>query len=446
MKKIALMFLGMFLMSPLLKADSIERLSAISTGGFPKDVFPRGAYLYVADRSNLVAIDISDSLNPIILCKSGGGISDATGVSIQDFLVFAYDDGADLFWIGDISSPDTIVFISWVDLPNTVAGPQPWGIEAVDTILYIANGEHGLQIYNIANPASPSSITTYDTPRNLSEFFVLDSLIYLADGDSMIILNISNPSSPSRVGAIETPRYCSNIYVVWPYAYCTSYNSQFGNGDDGTIEIVDVSNPAAPSIVGTIPDIRGTPRAVFVNDDYIYCAASDWWYPSKDSLECRADVEGGIRVAQGIIPDSLIVSFDTPGNPKEVFVRGNLVLVPDGDSLQILYHHKTGILEESVSGPFISSFLTYPSIFSDRVVCDLRFDYASRISVEAYDISGRMRRRIYAGPVMPGSMRFYWDGKDNNGDWVCTGTYIIRITSSGSTNVWQNRVIFWRKS
>ncbi len=435
-----LVLLSMLSFTQTARADSIERLSAVKSG-IPWDNKAVGIYDYLTTRAATAIIDISDSTSPVLTFKTSGGADTySEGIDIVDTILYVNHEGIK-FWIGRAIPPDTIILITIHDLPNPGADPMPWGIEAKDSILYIANGDKGLYIFNVKDPSNPLPIILYDTPYNLTEFFILDSLIFLADCDSVIILNISNPASPQYVGAVDIPRRCTDVYVVYPYAYATCYAYGFGAGDDGCVKIIDVSNPSSPTIIGSIDGIRGDPRAVFVNDDYIYVAAADWWLPPKK--KGRADVEGGVRVAQGVTPDSIIISYDTPGNPREIFVRGNLLLVPDSDSLQILYHHKVGIEEaKNKKIPLISRFFVFPNPSKDRITCKFQFKKSSRIIVSVYDESGRKVREIYRGPITPGPMRFFWDGRDNNRNIVTSAKYFIRVSTEDVKYTETRKVIY----
>lgn len=419
--------------------DSLQRLSAIATGT-PRDNQAIDIYDYLANGEATVIIDISDSTLPIVTYSTTGTLRWSKGLFIHDSLI--YVNRVPDFWIGRLFPPDSIVQVAYYDLVNPNLVTPPWGIEAKDTILYIADGNEGLYIFSVSDPTNPTQITFYDTPDNLTEFFILDSLIYLADCDSMIILNISNPASPQYVGAVDMPTTCTDVHVVWPYAYASTYAS-FGVGTDGSIKIIDVSDPTNPTIVGSINNIRGDPRAVYVNDDYIYCAAQDWWFVKENKGKTRADVEGGIRVAQGTTPDSLIISYDTPGDPREIFVRGNLLLVPDYDSLQILHHNKTGIEEhDNKAIPLISKFFVFPNPARNKVTCEFQFQKASRIVLSVYDESGRKIREIYNGPMIPGNTHFYWDGRDDNRNLVPSGEYFLRISTQDGSFSESKKVIY----
>ncbi len=423
-----------------LYADSLQRLSAIAAGT-PWDVKAVGAYAYLTNRAATAIIDISDSMNPIVTFQTNGNPDTwSEGIDIVDSIVYVNHNG-NIFWVGLAVPPDTIIYMTFFDLPNPALSPEPWGIEVRDTILYVAVGDKGLYIFNVVDPTNPTQIAFYDTPYNLTEFFSLDTLIYLADCDSMIILNISNPASPQYVGAVDIPTTCTDVYVVYPYAYATAY--AFGNGTDGSIKIINVSDPTNPAIVGSINNIRGDPRAVFVNDNYIYCAAMDWWAVKENKGKTRADVEGGVRVAYGVTPDSLIISYDTPGDPREIFVRGNLLLVPDSDSLQILHHHKVGIEEhDSRARPIIESFVVYPNPTGYSVTCELQFRKPCNMSLSIYNELGCKIKVVHSGFVPAGKAMLSWDGTDERRKQVPQGTYFIKTHLSDPISEESEKVIY----
>lgn len=438
-RKIVVVSITLFIFS-FAQQDSLQRLSAIATGDTPSDTKAIGIYAFLADGPSICIVDISDSILPILTYKSANTSMATFGFCISDTML--YGNSASDFWIGRLYPPDSIKFIVEYNLINPGQFPMPWGIEAKDTILYIANGDKGLFIFNVSDPYNPTEIASYDTPDNITHFFILDSLIYLADCDSMIILNIKNPALPQYVGAVDITATCTDVHLVYPYAYATAYAS-FGVGTDGSIKIIDVSNPASPSIIGSINDVRGDPRAVFVNNDYIYCAAMDWWSVKENKGKTRADVEGGVRVAQGITSDSLIISYDTPGDPRETFVRGNLILVPDSDSLQILHHNKTGIEEyHNKRIPLISKFLVYPNPARNKVTCEFQFQKASRIIVSVYNELGRKIREIYNGPMIPGNVQFFWDGRDDNRNLMPSGEYFLKIATQDGSFSESKKVIY----
>ena len=108
---------------------------------------------------------------------------------------------------------------------------------------YVAVGGNGLQIIDVSNPASPTTISTYDTTGNSQGVFVSGSYAYVADGSSVLqIINISNPAVPRLSGTYNTPNDALAVYVVGKHAYVA---------DTTSLVIVDISDSSNPKLVGS---------------------------------------------------------------------------------------------------------------------------------------------------------------------------------------------------
>ena len=140
-------------------------------------------------------------------------------------------------------------------------------LELIGDYVLLAEGQAGLAIINISNPAA-MPLTEYHI-ADVYGVTVVDNLAYLScQGDGLQIIDISVPTSPTQVGSYG-PYYSSNgpenTVVVGDRAYIAQGIMEF--------IVLDVSNPAEP-----------------------------------------------LRVWQ----------YYTPGNPRDVSVVGNLAFIADG--------------------------------------------------------------------------------------------------------------------
>jgi flagellar basal-body rod modification protein FlgD len=55
------------------------------------------------------------------------------------------------------------------------------------------------------------------------------------------------------------------------------------------------------------------------------------------------------------------------------------------------------------------------------------------VRVEVFDVSGRLVRAIFAGPLAAGSHSFAWDGRDSDGRSSGSGLYFLRAQTSNGT-------------
>ena len=249
-----------------------------------------------------------------------------------------------------------------------------------------------------------------------------DSILFVADYDSLLIVNAKDPISLSRISAIPISEKTYDVAVRGNYAYVTGLSSY---GLNGKLRIVDISDLQNPQIVGEVTDIRGDPVAVCLENDYAYVAAEDWWLKKKEN---KADDEGGVRVCFAP-PESasLVVSYDTPGYAHDICVAGALIFVADGDSLQILKHIGAGVEESEKLKVENVELNVSPNPFKEQSNIIFSISCPANGKIEIYDKAGRKVRTLYDGMLFLASYRFYWNGKDKFGKEVAIGEYFITL-------------------
>mgnify|MGYP001166609943 FL=1 len=187
---------------------------------------------------------------------------------------------------------------------------------------------------------------------------------------------------------------------------------------DSTISegiIVDENNQ---SIIFTIYNHSG------YNQPYLYSLTSD-----NESLIYSADT---VYIASG---DSYVVS--TPVDELQGINSTALVL-----NIKPLYHkwasldltfdvfYISGILNNSKKSNLPTSlrvFQNYPNPFNPNTMIkyDLVKDLHVRITI--YDLLGNTIKNLFEGNQLSGSNSIQWDGTNNNGYGVSSGTYVYQI-------------------
>jgi hypothetical protein len=74
-------------------------------------------------------------------------------------------------------------------------------------LAYVTDGDSGLQIIDVSDPANPVGRGGYDTPGYAFGVAVAGGLTYVADGDGLQIIDVSRPASPVYRGTYDTPGY-----------------------------------------------------------------------------------------------------------------------------------------------------------------------------------------------------------------------------------------------
>ena len=74
------------------------------------------------------------------------------------------------------------------------------------SLAYVADGNGGLWIIDVSDPANPVRRGGYDTPDNTMYMTVAGSLAYVAAGhDGLWIIDVSDPANPVHRGGYDTP-------------------------------------------------------------------------------------------------------------------------------------------------------------------------------------------------------------------------------------------------
>src|SRR5512136_486621 len=66
-----------------------------------------------------------------------------------------------------------------------------------DSLLFVACGSWGAQIYAVSDPANPRELGSMDA--TISDLCVKDTFCYAVGGDSLRIYSVANPSQPTRI-------------------------------------------------------------------------------------------------------------------------------------------------------------------------------------------------------------------------------------------------------
>jgi hypothetical protein len=134
--------------------------------------------------------------------------------------------------------------------------------------VYLVDGDFGLQVFDITDPANPDSIANYNTSGFSSDVFVSGDHAFIADGlFGLQVIDISDPSQPMRVGGYDTAGYSRGVTIEGDYAYVADGEP----GGQANLLVFDVSDPTLPSLAGTLP-VPGLAIGTFVYGDYVYLA------------------------------------------------------------------------------------------------------------------------------------------------------------------------------
>ena len=144
--------------------------------------------------------------------------------------------------------------------------------------------------------------------------------------------------------------------------------------------------------------------------------------PIKEPVKTDSTCYFG-NVIQNITGDSLqdvIIELNNVTQGQ----KSNTITDMNGDyNLCIL----VGIEENPVNKSTAFGIRNAPNPFS-RTIFSLGLPKESKVSLEIYDVSGRLVKTLIDNNLSEGQHRYVWDGKDNSGRKVSDGNYFYRTT------------------
>jgi len=139
---------------------------------------------------------------------------------------------------------------------------RTYGLALWDSVLALADGEEGLALLNVADPAHPVKMAGFDTGDWTYELALRDSLLYIAYLNAgLLIVDISHPEAPRILGAVDTPGQTYGVYLAGRYALLAD--------GPGGLAVAEVTNPAQPQLLGGL-ELEGTAFSVTGRDSVAY--------------------------------------------------------------------------------------------------------------------------------------------------------------------------------
>lgn len=145
-------------------------------------------------------------------------------------------------------------------------------IYLVNNLAYVAAGEAGLIVLDVADPANIRVLGTASTPGDAQSVVVghEDGLVYVAsggqlgpwEGGTLSIIDVSKPDMPMQVASVEMPGFAHRVALIEHYAYVLY---------EGGLLVLDVSDLASPVEIVRVGVSQGA-RALVVTDGYAYVA------------------------------------------------------------------------------------------------------------------------------------------------------------------------------
>jgi peptide/nickel transport system permease protein len=224
-----------------------------------------------------------------------------------------------------------------------------------DGMIYIADANAGMLIFNASNPTSPSLSGTYTTAGDSKGIYVEDGYAYVTDTlTGLLIVNVTIASSPILAGYYNLTGGGNEVYVKDGYAYVTA--------DTGLtiLNVTDVTNPTfegSYETTGIAQDVFIYGGCAFILDEtsLVILNVTDVTNPTfegnynTNGVANDFVIQGGVAFIVGesfglsilnvtdVTAPVLMGSHDLAGDGEGIFIENGYAFVTDAETgLQII--------------------------------------------------------------------------------------------------------------
>lgn len=309
----------------------------------PYAVYGNEAYAYVGYSGYLFILPLPNAYTPLSVTDMNG-IGD---IVVKSNLAYIINSSGLQIW--DIANPNSPSFVGQTSEPD-------YGEKLVvaEGYAYIARYDEGLSIVEIGDGTSPVEVGSYNVLNITFDAFISGNYAYLAHvDDGMLVIDLGDNTNPTLVGQYDTPDLTYDVYVSGNYAYVADLM--------GGLRIADITNPTNPTEVGVLDSINVF--KVTVSGSYAYVV--NYLDPNDPYWVSVVDVS---NPANPLLKGSI----QMPGSVSELDVTGNYVFVAaDDDGIRV-------IDVSNPDAPAEVAVFTAPNVYD----IDIQYNYAYFVAAD----------------------------------------------------------------
>jgi hypothetical protein len=133
--------------------------------------------------------------------------------------------------------------------------------------LYCIN-QAQVQVYNIKQLSNPQLANTINVAWNIETLFPFKTNLFIGSTTGMFIYDLTNPVVPTQLSVFTHGRACDPVVVEGNRAYVTLRSGTNCNNASNQLDIVDITNLRTPQLLKSYP--MKNPRGLSVMDNTLY--------------------------------------------------------------------------------------------------------------------------------------------------------------------------------
>lgn len=263
------------------------------------DMAVKSNILYADNIIDLIAIDISNPLSPVLVGRTEGMFNKQTDNrgnflgyhrTVEDTLELSCTDpriGTQIITDedGNIWTPAPPIFfeddVDGVVLGDIDSSPeqagnnvQPSGVAGsmasfaiFDCYLYTID-QSRINIFDLRNGTDPLFVNNFWAGSGIETLFPYKDKLFIGSQSGMFIYDNADPVNPQRLGTFTHARACDPVVVNDKYAFVTLRDGTWCEGFDNQLDVVDITDLLNPKHVKTYP--MDNPHGLSLNGDELY--------------------------------------------------------------------------------------------------------------------------------------------------------------------------------
>lgn len=260
----------------------VSRLCAVERAG---RVF---VYAGTGPNYGLLALDVTDPAHPAQLEDGVPGMTVAV-LPLDDRLLTA--DGNGGLHVASIADPAHPVEVGAYRTLGNARKVVVSGRRA-----YVADGLRDLWTFDITDPANPVPLGAYAVDGSIQQLAARGDIVFIAaETSGLLIVDFSDPAHPRQLAAYQRDGLVYGVAVDGDYAYAGGY---------GFFLVLDVAAPEAPTATGSMtsterigPVFAAERRAYFGSRGVHIVSVKDPLHPAEVAVYSAAEAIGTMAVS-----------------------------------------------------------------------------------------------------------------------------------------------------
>jgi hypothetical protein len=253
------------------------------------DMAIRDNILYADSYIDLVAIDISDILNPVEkgrlknvfpeimpvgeLYYPYSSVDKSKGVIVGWHVKTITEDRED----GWYNSRKYYADFAALNSASSASGGMSQGAGVAgsmarfmlnDKYLYVISVPWRLKTVDVSVPAELVVKDSIDIPRSMETLFRLGNKMFIGTTTGMLIYDLADPVKPSQVSSYDHIKACDPVVADGKYAYVTLRSGTTCMNNNNLLEVIDISSISNPYLVKSYPMFN--PHGLGVDGDLLF--------------------------------------------------------------------------------------------------------------------------------------------------------------------------------